>query len=244
MSTRPKKTKAKNAATSGGDQDEDSTPFQKFCRWIRPSIKNPENFPHYLIATFTFGLGVFAFAAWMESRSGTAALQGQLSQMQKQSALTISQLRPKLALSFNGPKEPIKIEGEEGWLVTPTWINHGGSEGIYFWGWDNGRLFTPGAPKDFDFLTFGGDVSTASKVTIGINEPHLQISKFLSRNDVQSIVDKKSMFIMWGYVEYRESLPGNQVHHVHWCYEVFPVDAGATYIFSYSAYRPECNSSD
>ena len=168
----------------------------------------------------------------------------QLSEMRIQSALTINQLRPKLTLSFNGPKEPMKVEGKEGWVFTPTWQNRGGSEGIDFWGWDNGRLFTPDAPQDFDFLTFKGDASAVSKVTIGINEPRLQYSKFISREDVQSIIENKGKFILWGYVEYRESLPGNQAHHIHWCYEAVPIDAGNSYIFAHPTYRAECNSSD
>jgi hypothetical protein len=164
-------------------------------------------------------------------------MQGQLSEMQRQSSLTINQLRPKLAFSFTGPETLMKIEGKEGWLITPTWQNRGGSEGIDFWGWDNGQLFTPDAPKDFDFVTFNGNISGISKVTIGINEPRLQLSRFISKEDVQSIIDKKAKFVLWGYVEYRESLSGNQPHHIHWCFEVAPVDAGQSYIFSHPAYR-------
>jgi hypothetical protein len=118
-------------------------------------------------------------------------MQGQLTEMQWQSEFTITQLRPKLTMSFKGPNRPMKVEGKEGWIITPTWENHGGSEGVDFWGWDGGRLFTPDSPADFDFLTPGRDLGTVSKTTIGINEQRLQMSRFITRDDVQSVIDHK-----------------------------------------------------
>jgi hypothetical protein len=173
-----------------------------------------------------------------------AVMQGQLAEMQRQSEFTITQLKPKLTLSFKGPNRPMIIEGKEGWIITPNWDNRGGSEGIEFWGWDNARLFTPDAPADFDFLTFGRDTGAISKTTIGVNEWRLQMSRFISRDDVKNVIGNKEKFIFWGYIEYRESLPGNQPHHIHWCYETAPVDAGDSYIFARPLYRAECNSSD
>jgi hypothetical protein len=172
-------------------------------------------------------------------------MQGQLAEMQKQSALTINQLRPKLILTIGGPGHAMKVDGKEGFILTPTWINHGTSDGIDFWGWDNARPFTPDAPVDFDFLNKGGaPIGNVTKVTIAPLEPRLQLSKFISSEDVQAVIDNKTTFVIWGYVEYRESLPGNQPHHIHWCYKVVPVDDGDKYIFSYPGYRPECNTSD
>jgi hypothetical protein len=172
------------------------------------------------------------------------AMQGQLDEMKKQSALTISQLRPKLSLKIGGPKVPMKLGDKEGWVLTPTWQNRGGSEGIDFWGWDNARLFTPDAPADFDFMNLGHDPGPVSKTTIDTTEPRLQLSKVISRDEIQSVMDRKSNFVLWGYIEYRESLPGKQSHHVHWCYGVVPTDAGDSWIFAYPLYRAECNSSD
>jgi hypothetical protein len=56
--------------------------MRTFFTWFRNSIRNPDNFPHYLTAIFTFGLAVFACYAWLESRRGSRALEGQLSTMQ------------------------------------------------------------------------------------------------------------------------------------------------------------------
>jgi hypothetical protein len=50
--------------------------------WFHKSVSNPNNFPHYLTALFTFILAVFACYAWLATREGTAALQGQLNAMQ------------------------------------------------------------------------------------------------------------------------------------------------------------------
>jgi uncharacterized membrane protein YbhN (UPF0104 family) len=51
--------------------------------WFRRSVRNPDNFPHYLTTIFTLGLAVFACYAWLESRRGTAALEGQLNDMER-----------------------------------------------------------------------------------------------------------------------------------------------------------------
>lgn len=189
-------------------------------------------------------LAVFAFSAWRESLHGTVALQGQLNELRRQSALTINRLRPKLVLEFNGPKVPVKLGDKEGWAFTPTWQNRGGSEGIDFWGWDAARLFTPDAPLDFDFLNLGHDAGVTARTTIGINESRLQLSRIITRDEVQSVIDHKGKFVLWGYIEYRESLPGKQSHHIHWCYESVPIDAGDSWIFAHPLYRAECNSSD
>jgi hypothetical protein len=172
------------------------------------------------------------------------AMRDQLGEMQRQSDLTISQLRPKLTISFGGPKEPMKIDGKEGWFITPIWENHGGSEGIDFWGWDASQLFAPDAPIDFDFITPNRNFGAALKTVIGINAPRAQQSRFITREDVKNLIDKRGKFVLWGYIEYRESLPGNQPHHVHWCYEAAPIDAGNSYTFAHPLYRAECNTSD
>lgn len=231
-------------ATSGANKNNRSTPFIKFCRWLASSIADSNNFPHYLIAIFMLGLAIFAYLAWRESQQGTAALQGQLNELRRQSALTISQLRPKLTLTFNVSKEPMKLGDKEGWVITPTWQNRGASEGIDFWGWDNAQLFTPDAPVDFDFLTLRHDAGTIPRTIIGMNDPRLQVSEVISRDEIQSIIDKKANFILWGYIEYRKSLPGNQPHHIHWCYGVRPTDVGGSWIFAYPLYRAECNVGD
>jgi hypothetical protein len=49
--------------------------------WLRMSINNPHNLPHYLTTLFTLALAVFAFYAWRESRRGLGALEGQLTAM-------------------------------------------------------------------------------------------------------------------------------------------------------------------
>jgi hypothetical protein len=77
------KPKTDNAETGGGQKDDGTPPFLKFCRWVVPSIRNPDNFPHYLIAAFTLGLAIFALFAWIESRRGTQALEGQMTAMRE-----------------------------------------------------------------------------------------------------------------------------------------------------------------
>jgi hypothetical protein len=67
---------------SGGNDPERVNPFSRLKRWIILSINGwPDNFPHYLTAFFTFLLGVFAFFAWIETRKGTQAIEGQLAIM-------------------------------------------------------------------------------------------------------------------------------------------------------------------
>jgi hypothetical protein len=87
----PAKPKTNDIATNGHKRNNGSTPFIKFYRWLAPSIGDSNNFPHYLIAIFMLGLAIFAFFAWRETQQGTAALQGQLDELRRQSSLTIFQ---------------------------------------------------------------------------------------------------------------------------------------------------------
>jgi hypothetical protein len=69
---------------SGGHDPErlNLNPFSRLKRWIILSINGwPDNFPHYFTAFFTFLLGVFTFFAWIETRKGTQAIEGQLAVM-------------------------------------------------------------------------------------------------------------------------------------------------------------------
>jgi hypothetical protein len=90
--------------------------IREFFCWIVRSISDPDNLPHYLVAIFTLGLTIFACYAWLESRKGTAALEGQLRAMQADqrpyiwmtnSAATINLIIPTGAASgqitFNFP---------------------------------------------------------------------------------------------------------------------------------------------
>lgn len=81
MMANSNKSKAENVTTGRTNENDDGPPFLRFCRWARPSVE--KQFPHYLIAAFTFGLGVFACCAWIESRRGTQALEGQLKIMRE-----------------------------------------------------------------------------------------------------------------------------------------------------------------
>jgi hypothetical protein len=82
MSTSREQPEPHNAANSGGHHDNSRNRVNAFRHCIGASIRNPNNIPHYLIALFTFGLAVFACYAWLESRKGTRALEGQLKVMQ------------------------------------------------------------------------------------------------------------------------------------------------------------------
>jgi hypothetical protein len=131
-----------------------------------------------------------------------------------------------------------------GWFITPTWVNNGSTDAIDLWGWDSSRMFPTGVPRTFDFVNTRKLVGVLSKAVVTSGQPFLQMSKFITTDQAASIAGGKGHFIMWGYVEYREALPGNKVHHIHWCYETVTIDAGSSYIFSHPAFRPECNTSD
>jgi hypothetical protein len=63
------------------EEEEQKSKLAKMAAWLRVSIANPHNFPHYLIALFTLLLAIFAFSAWIESQRTTKALEGQLQAM-------------------------------------------------------------------------------------------------------------------------------------------------------------------
>ena len=82
MSARNNQPKPKNGANGGTNHNKYAKRWRAICCWLWGSVSKPDNFPHYLIALFTLGLAIFAYSAWIESRRGTAALEGQLKAMQ------------------------------------------------------------------------------------------------------------------------------------------------------------------
>lgn len=158
----------------------------------------------------------------------------------------MSQIRPRLVLSFGGPNGLMNdpLTGERGWFVTPAWENRGTSDAKEFWGWDTSSIFFPDASADYDFLNPRDKLGATPKLVVGPNAPQLQGSRFLPEGDAKRAAKGDGIIVIWGYIEYRETVPGNALHHVHWCYQVLPVDSGDSYIFSYSAYRPNCNIRD
>jgi hypothetical protein len=173
---------------------------------------------------------------------------GQLNVLRKQVDLTISQLRPKLELTFKGPERPATLTvgsvKQTGWLITPTWENHGSADATDFWGWADIKFFSPDYAKSFDFVNRTIDSDQVPRTTVGPSEARLQKSQFVSEKDVTSAIAGTGGIIIWGYVEYLDSLPDGRLHKIHWCYVVAPVDAGDMYIFSYAAYRPDCNTNE
>jgi hypothetical protein len=115
MSPRRKKPNPDDAATGGTNENDNAPPFLKFCRWAKPSIKDANNLPHYLIAAFTFSLAIFACYAWIESRRGSTALEGQLKAMQ-------ADQRPYIWVTNKLPTINLNIpQGETSGQVTIDW---------------------------------------------------------------------------------------------------------------------------
>ncbi len=152
-----------------------------------------------------------------------------------QLAATLTQTGPQLVLSFN-----VTPNGD-GWLVTPRWDNRGTTTAVGFRGWDNSKLFVKDAPQSFDFLNPDPGTIPGTKAVVVPGIPILQQSRYLSRSDEVSM-ETGTMVIVWGYVEYMDSLPHPRLHRIHWCNSESVIHVGDTYEFSAPIYRPECNT--
>jgi hypothetical protein len=157
----------------------------------------------------------------------------QLHVMRGQLEVTISQLSPKLEMTLKGPQQPatrtIGSVKQLGWLITPNWENHGSTDADDFRGWDDSKFFSPDAPSAYDFLT--PESSKAPGITVGPGETRLQTSQFVTQDDVRSVIGGSGKIVIWGYIEYRDSLPEGRSHKIHWCYLVTPVDAVGYILF-------------
>lgn len=224
-----------------------------FC-WLSRSISDPHNLPHYLTFLATMTLAIFAYYAWSESTKSTAALLGQVTEMQRQSELTAVQLKPKLTMQLKTggacPQGAKDINGKpiSGTIITPVWRNNGITTAAEYWGWDSDKFFDTDAPKTFDFVNptvpLGDVVKVAFEPSKDEKDFRLQYSRCISDENVKMASTDHGKIVMWGYVEYRDALPGNKEHHIHWCYQVFPIDRDIAWIFSFSLYRGVCNISD
>ena len=152
--------------------------------------------------------------------------------MQAVMDLTIVQLRPKLALELKTagdcPPDTRDSRGKTiiGTLITPVWINHGGTEGIGFQGWESSKYFTQDAPTDFNSLEPPYFVRNMVETSIDPGERRVQGSRCFPDDDIQNASKGIGKLIFYGYIEYREVLPGKRAHHIHWCYQIMPLDRG------------------
>jgi hypothetical protein len=72
----------------------------------------------------------------------------------------------------------------------------------------------------------------------------MQATRMVSMEDVKKAAAGSERIVLWGYIEYRDPLPGGKLHHTRWCNYASPITAGQRFGFSYPLYRPECNTSD
>jgi hypothetical protein len=206
-----------------------------FWRW-RPTWWNvPSEKFAFLVALFT---GVLAVVAYKQ----LTATQGQLTEMQIQSAVTRTQLRANLKLTM--ANYVINNDGKAfAWIFTPVWKNAGTTEALRANGWDDSQSFPNDAPEKFDFLHPRNklpDVPFAKSIPQG--DELMSPTRSLTVDEMKNITDNKGQAVIWGHMEYDDVFPHTPTHHIHYCLRIYP--ANISNIVSFPLYRPECNFSD
>lgn len=194
-------------------------------------------------ALAAFGVAA-AFLAGLFALGQLSVMRGQLTELQKQSALTISQLGPKLGITFSKIEATKQINGlpKPGWLITPTWVNHGGTEAIGFHGWDKLHIFVGDDTSQFDLVNPGVPVPETGGLSVTPTDVGMLASLFISNDDLTSAMEQKGVVLIWGYLEYADTLPDSSTRQVHWCYQVVPSKSANGFIFSFPIYKSVCNS--
>jgi hypothetical protein len=160
-------------------------------------------------------------------------MRGQLEEMKIQSAITRSQVRANLTLSFGKTLEQDDV------FVTPTFQNAGESEALNFTGWDDSQFFTSPFPRDFDFLKRRSQYPLAGRSIARNDSMHLP-SRLVSKEEIRKLLSKEGFVIVWGHGEFADIFKTQ--HHSDFCVSVGPSPDGSD--VSFSLLKSECNGSD
>jgi hypothetical protein len=136
--------------------------MRRLLNWLRVSISDPANIPHYLTAVFTLALAVFACFAWVESQRTTHALQGQLTALK-------AEQRPFISLVETGNPRFNTATGE----ILVNWFTRNYGRGIAynvvereFMKIDSPEYFAQ-PPYKGPPQTFSGDEEPPGKINFG-----------------------------------------------------------------------------
>ena len=154
-----------------------------------------------VIAIATVASLTVAFWQW-------TAINGQLTEMKFQSDVTRTQIKATMKLEYVKHANP-----NQGWYITPSWQNVGATDAKEFDGWVTSHLFIPvTVPDNFDFLQIPSSADKGFPTTIPTRDSNSLFSQHLSTSDMAKMEANAGLFIIWGYVEYKDvfDLP----HHV------------------------------
>jgi len=187
------------------------------------------------IATFVIAgasIGSVLVSCWQWS-----AINGQLTEMKNQSAITRTQLKANLKLEYK------KRIFNQGWAITPSWQNVGVTDAEGFDGWVTSHLFIPAsAPDNFDFFSKPPLAYKDFPTTIPAGDSNLLVSQHVSTDDMAKMEANSGLFIIWGSVQYKDVFGSR--HHVRFCVAEIPTRDGSEIPFSETFYKPECNVRD
>lgn len=176
--------------------------------------------------------GVFAYLALTASQS-------QLAETQKQTSLSIAQLRPRVTLRID-VGDPTEPEGMR--FFTPVWHNAGSIEPADLTGCVRIGLVPaqtlPGSQGGYDLPCT--DTFALRRNNAG---DYQQASVPISRNDAEELLSGRQRVLIWGFIQYEEPFIGGGRRRHDWCHLVIATQSqGRSQVF-FPDYRENCNQS-
>ena len=167
--------------------------------------RKPEAINAFLSVTATIVIAAATVTNCSVTGRQQQTMQAQLNEMQVQSLVQKTELKPVLSLT-------IDREVRAGWAVlTPKWTNSGRSDAKEVKGWAVlASIAVTGNPAEkreavntHDFMSPPpGSHPMEHGVTIIPGEGRSEFSQFIPPRGIQANVDQTTAFILYGYVEY------------------------------------------
>jgi hypothetical protein len=188
--------------------------------WLFSSIR--DKFPDYLAAFFTLLLVIFARNAWLESRSGTAAMEGQLATMQDtaikqlRALITVTDVKQEITRDDNKNISHIKF--------SPIIQNSGETAArnvryrLYYSNWNglDNLDSPPGPPLPWMNVTPKGPLTVP--IAPRSEQDSTLSSLGVGSDAIVGMMDRHLTIYLFGDISYRDVY--NYCHYTRFCFNI------------------------
>jgi hypothetical protein len=151
------------------------------------------------------------------------------------------QLRAVIGLASINGFSSVNLSNEPGFTNVATFQNYGGTRTGHFKAWSHIKYFDKEVPNNLDLSKPYSTLELGDTI-VGPGAPS-PIAIFISKGEVDKVVAKQGVLVMWGLATYNDIFDVETEHVVSFCYNVNISLVGVNYAFNGSPLKPECNYS-
>jgi hypothetical protein len=125
----------------------------------------------------------------------------------------------------------------------PVFVNSGGTRTAVFSAWQSIHYFEKDVPNNADFSKPYEKIDLGSGSVLGANGTSILQPVTLSADEVNKVIQRQGLALIWGHVEWADIFDPGKVHPINFCMTLEPVAAiGGPVVLRTVPYKAECNN--